>query len=122
MFFIGKIGGSLRVCLLVAILQFGAAPSVGLAQKAPTEPTSSDGATHRYVIGAADVLQILVAGEPDASMATVTVRSDGLISIPLVKDITVAGLTPKELEQLITKKLSALIRDPDVSTRMFRCM
>ena len=115
MFFSEKISRSLYVCVLGAILQCGTVPAVGLAQKAPSQPTSSESSTHKYVIGAADVLQIVVAGEPDASMASVTVRSDGLISMPLVKDISVAGLTPKELEQLITKKLSALIREPDVS-------
>jgi polysaccharide export outer membrane protein len=69
-----------------------------------------------YLIGAGDVLQISVANEPQASVLSVVVRSDGAISLPLVKEITVVGMTPQALEQLITQKLAArFVRDPDVT-------
>src|SRR5215469_18726476 len=49
-----------------------------------------------YVIGADDTLHISVWKEPDLS-ETLPVRPDGKISMPLLNDITAAGLTPLEL-------------------------
>jgi polysaccharide biosynthesis/export protein len=67
-----------------------------------------------YVIGAQDVLDISVWKEPDVTR-TVPVRPDGKISLPLVKDIQAAGLTPMQLESLITQKLQKFVTDPQVS-------
>jgi polysaccharide export outer membrane protein len=67
-----------------------------------------------YVIGANDVLDISVWKEPDVTR-TVPVRPDGKISLPLVKDIQAAGLTPMQLERLISEKLQKFITDPQVS-------
>jgi polysaccharide export outer membrane protein len=73
------------------------------------------GRAHGYVIGPGDVLQITVAKEPDASVGSVVVRSDGIVSIPLIKEIAAAGLTPHELERAITEHLAKLIRDAEVT-------
>lgn len=69
---------------------------------------------YEYRIGAGDALHIFVWKEPDAS-ANVVVRPDGVISTPLIKEIHVAGLTPKEAETLITEKLVKVIQEPDVT-------
>jgi polysaccharide export outer membrane protein len=68
-----------------------------------------------FRIGPGDVLQISVLKEPDASVPAVVVRSDGIISLPLLKEVPVVGLSPRELEQLLTRKFSEVIRDPDVT-------
>lgn len=68
-----------------------------------------------YRIGAGDILQINVMKEPDASVAAAAVRSDGVISLPYLKDVQVAGLTPKELEIALTERLARYIREPDVT-------
>jgi len=67
-----------------------------------------------YVIGADDTLHISVWKEPDLS-ETLPVRSDGKISMPLLNDITAAGLTPLELKGSITEKLKKYISDPRVT-------
>lgn len=82
---------------------------------ASAAPISQE-ASHSYVIGAGDVLQITVAKEPDASVASVVVRSDGVISLPFIREIHVVGMTPQAVERLITQKLSEhFIRDADVT-------
>ena len=68
-----------------------------------------------YVIGAGDILGINVWHEPEASVVSTVVRSDGLISLPLIKEIEAAGLTPKQLEKVLTERLSKQIRQPDVT-------
>ena len=68
-----------------------------------------------YRIGEGDVIQINVWGERDASVGSVVVRPDGMITMPLLKDIRVAGLTPAEAEKAIAEPLSKLIKAADVT-------
>ena len=67
-----------------------------------------------YVIGADDSLHISVWKEPDLS-ATLPVRPDGKISLPLLNDVPAAGLTPMQLADSITTKLKKYIADPRVT-------
>jgi len=88
-----------------------------VADRAQVRPGPSQDLTvpADYRIGVGDVLQISVWKEPEASVAGVTVRADGRITIPLVKDIEVIGLTPREVETLVAEKLSRYIPAADVT-------
>lgn len=68
-----------------------------------------------YRIGPGDVLQIDVWKEPDASSPLVTVRPDGKISIRMLGDVPAVGLSPAELEALLTNKYSQFIRNARVT-------
>jgi polysaccharide export outer membrane protein len=63
-----------------------------------------------YRIGAGDVLGVDVWKEPDASAVSVTVRPDGKVSLPMIGETQVAGLTPAELENALVPKYRDLIR------------
>jgi len=67
-----------------------------------------------YVIGPEDVLHIAVWKENDLT-ATLPVRPDGKISLPLLDDVQAAGLTPKQLSESVTEKLKKYIADPRVT-------
>jgi polysaccharide export outer membrane protein len=67
-----------------------------------------------YVIGADDTLHISVWKEPDLT-ETLPVRPDGKISMPLLNDITAAGLTPLQLRDQISEKLKKYVSDPRVT-------
>jgi polysaccharide export outer membrane protein len=67
-----------------------------------------------FVIGADDVLAVNVFKEAEVSR-TVTVRSDGKISLPLVGELQASAKTPKQLEDEISSELSAFIPDPAVT-------
>ena len=67
-----------------------------------------------FVIGADDVLGIDVWKEAEVSR-TVTVRSDGKISLPLIGELQAQGKTPKQLQEEIRGKLSAFISEPEVT-------
>jgi polysaccharide biosynthesis/export protein len=73
------------------------------------------GAVPEYQIGEGDVLQISVWSEPAASVPSVVVRPDGKISMPLLKDVEVAGLTPTQAEALITSRLADIIKSANVT-------
>jgi len=69
-----------------------------------------------YVLGTGDVLEISVYGQEDAGLVQgVIIRPDGKISFPLIDDIQAAGLTPKQLDEAITKKLAKRIPNPEVT-------
>ena len=68
-----------------------------------------------YQIGEGDVLQVAVWGEAAASVQSATVRPDGKISMPLIKEVLVAGSTPAQVEARIQEQLSKVIRTPDVT-------
>jgi polysaccharide export outer membrane protein len=76
----------------------------------PSQPRGDD-----YVIGEGDVLQISVWGEATASVPVATVRTDGKISMPLIKEVQAAGLTPAQVEKSIQEQLGKIIRMPDVT-------
>jgi polysaccharide export outer membrane protein len=105
--------------------------SIALAQNASPQPaassasvkTATDKATNaaptslagpEYVIGPEDVLHIAVWKENDLT-ATLPVRPDGKISLPLLDDVQAAGLTPKQLADSVTEKLRKYIADPRVT-------
>lgn len=68
-----------------------------------------------YRIGIDDILQITVWKEPEASVPTITVRPDGKISLPFVKEVVAAGRTPLELEADLTAKLKPFLRGAEVT-------
>src|SRR5208282_2157501 len=75
--------------------------SVPQDSKAPTPQTKTEDA---YVVGVADSLLISVWKEPDFS-GPVVVRPDGVITVPVVGDVHVAGLTTTQVQEALTEKL-----------------
>ena len=67
-----------------------------------------------YVIGPEDVLGIVFWREKDLS-ADVVVRPDGKISLPLLDEIDVVGLTPAELRDKVMVEANKLVEDANVT-------
>jgi polysaccharide export outer membrane protein len=87
-------------------------PAVSAPGKSAPVSNSPYGAD--YVIGADDMLHISVWKEPDLTVS-LPVRPDGKISLPLLDDVTAAGLTPMHLANEITTRLKKFIADPRVT-------
>jgi polysaccharide export outer membrane protein len=83
------------------------------SNKATTAASTSQ-AGPEYVIGPEDALHIAVWREADLT-ASLPVRPDGKISLPLLDDVQAAGLTPKQLADSITEKLKKYVADPRVT-------
>ena len=66
------------------------------------------------VIGDDDVLAINVWKEPEVSQ-TVVVRTDGNISLPLINEVKVSGLTPLQIQNMIGEKLKNFLNNPQVT-------
>jgi polysaccharide export outer membrane protein len=80
----------------------------------PGSPSRITHPDNTYIIGEDDVLSINVWKEPDLTRS-ITVRSDGKISLPLIGDLQAAGRTPTQLEQDIAASLRNYITDPQVT-------
>jgi polysaccharide export outer membrane protein len=96
-----------------------APPATAPAAPAPSAPSTLDakGATlpADYVIGPSDVLSVRYWREDAMSAPAVTVRPDGMISLPLVNDVQAAGLTPEALRQRIAEAAARYVESPVVS-------
>jgi len=107
---------------LAAVLAAGSLTAAAQTRSADTAATNRIDANgvsaavdpHKYEIGAEDVLFIKVWREPDFTFA-VSVRPDGKITIPLIGEVTAAGVTPSDLTKNLTTLLAGYINHPDVS-------
>ena len=84
------------------------------ADKSPTQARPSSATNSTYVIGPEDTLYVSVWKENDLT-ATLPVRPDGKISLPLLNDVQAAGLTPMQLADSVTEKLKKYVADPRVT-------
>jgi polysaccharide export outer membrane protein len=65
-----------------------------------------------YVIGVEDRLGVVFWREQDKALTSdVVVRPDGKISVPMLNDISAAGLTPEQLAVVVQQAASKFIRD-----------
>src|SRR5207248_7566850 len=80
----------------------------------PTQARPSSATNSTYVIGPEDTLHVSVWKENDLT-ATLPVRPDGKISLPLLNDVQAAGLTPMQLADSVTEKLKKYVADPRVT-------
>jgi polysaccharide export outer membrane protein len=93
-----------------------AAKGTVLGATAPAKPAVALGSG--YKIGPQDVLEVSVFKVPELTR-TVQVADTGTVNLPLVGEITVAGRSPKDVEQELTKKLGAkYLQSPQVSVSM----
>ena len=78
------------------------------------ETGSPDVEEASYTIGAGDVLQVSVWHSPDLDQ-TVQVRPDGMISLPLVGELSVAGLKPAAVREELVVLYREFVDEPTVS-------
>jgi len=93
--------------LLTTLACAGRSPS-------PPPPDPTQMARETYLIGVTDVLVVSVWKNPELSVEA-PVRSDGMISVPLIDDVQAEGLTPQELKEVVTHELSEFVAAPDVT-------
>ena len=70
-----------------------------------------------YVLGPGDSLNIQLLKEPTLS-GTVKVRPDGFITLPLVNEVQVTGLTTGDLRKLLESKYKDFVNSPLVTVRI----
>ena len=101
------VGLALWVGLISACAAFGSGTY-------PPAPVAAATTGYDYVVGAGDMLNIIVWRNPELSLS-VPVRPDGKVSTPLVDELVAQGKTSVEIARDVEKALSKLVRDPVVT-------
>jgi polysaccharide export outer membrane protein len=94
-------------------------------QTAPAATAPTPAVDNGYRVDAGDKVKITVYNEPTLT-GTFVVDGQGLISMPLIGDVTVKNLTTTEMQRLIEAKLNGdpakgiegYVRNPQVSAEM----
>lgn len=103
-----------RGILISACVAIGV--NLGVAADLPKDDTSSlaPPAQAAYQMGPEDVIDVFVWKEPELT-ATVMVRPDGKVSLPLAGELAANGKTAVQLQQEIVERLKRYINDPVVN-------
>ena len=97
----------------LAAVQPGSSRVPTSSETSTTTPPSLS-ATSQLKLGPADVIRINVWKNADLTQ-TVTIGPDGFISLPLLGDVHVAGMTANELAQELKSKLSSYVVNAPVT-------
>lgn len=106
--------------LLLVLVVYGSQSCRAQTAQVTTAAAAADGTKTTgdvpaaFKIGVGDVLHISVWEEPQFT-ETAVVRPDGAISIPLVADVVVAGLTPESAGKTLTERLEKFVHKPRVT-------
>jgi polysaccharide export outer membrane protein len=73
----------------------------------------------KYLLGPEDAIEISVWKEPELTKQLV-VRPDGKITYPLIGEVQAAGLTVKELQTEISKRLEKYVTDANVTVILLK--
>ncbi|RJP20664.1 MAG: hypothetical protein C4520_10940 [Candidatus Abyssobacteria bacterium SURF_5] len=96
----------LLVCLVPVSCQ--SAPPGATVGEFPVAPMAV------YHLEAPDMIEIAVLPQEELNRIVI-IRPDGKISLPLIGDVHVEGLTPMELSERLTTDFSKYVRNPVVS-------
>jgi polysaccharide export outer membrane protein len=86
-------------------------------QVASNTPNPSKPPEEFYVIGSGDSINISVWKEPSLG-GTVKVRPDGFITLPLLNEVQVAGMTTAQLRKILEERYKEYTVDPFVTIRV----
>jgi polysaccharide biosynthesis/export protein len=122
---------SIRLCAILMVL--GLSVTIGQAQKVAASDskaikplgegyssavTAADLRTpaesSQFALGVADVIRVNVWKNTDLSQ-TVTVGPDGFVSLPLLGDVHVAGMTANQLAHSLASRLNAYVVSAEVT-------
>ena len=107
------------VCLSAV---YGCAPSIGssvAAQAGAAQALPPD--QDKYLLGPEDTIEISVWKEPDLTKQLI-VRPDGKITYPLIGEVQAAGLTVKQLQKDISKRLEKYVTDANVTVILLKAL
>lgn len=105
--------GTLAIAFAIACV-LGAAGVAAAAEQEPPPDARPSTPPAAYTIGAGDVLRIIVWKEPDLTL-DVTVRVDGMITVPLLGDLQAAGRPPGEVASSLAQGLQRFVETPRVT-------
>ena len=94
------------IALVLALLLQAAPPPkpAAPATQAPAAGSAASDSTVDYQVGPGDILEVAVIGNDEASRVP-TVQTNGAVTLPLLGEVQVAGLTVAEIQRKVTNLL-----------------
>lgn len=90
--------------------------AVGTGCESPPAVSSGIDEQHQEItLREGDVLKISFPGAPNLDVAPQPIRRDGKVTVPIVGEITAAGLTPIELQNQLLKLLADQLQSKEVT-------
>jgi polysaccharide export outer membrane protein len=104
--------------ILLAVTLFGTgmvAQAQVVTSPATVPATATINPGYEYRLGSGDKIRLIVFGESDLS-GEFTISGDGMVSLPLIKEVRAAGLTATQLQANVEGAFKeGYLRDPRVS-------
>ena len=117
--------GVVSICAAMALTGCASTPEpvIGAAASQPRsdlgQASYSQAAPTTYALRASDKISVNVFREPELSIENVRLGVDGQVSLPMLGSIPAAGMTTKQLEQDVSRRLLAAgLRTPMVSVNI----
>jgi polysaccharide biosynthesis/export protein len=117
-----RISAFARSLMTVALLLLASLPAMTSAHAddaaQPASYRPSESASDSYIIGTGDKLRVIVFGEDDLG-GTFDVDGNGYVSLPLIGQVKVAGLSSTQVEQTITSLYAnGYLKEPRVNVEI----
>ncbi len=104
----------------IGVMVWGCTPHPGpLVEAQAASALVTEPALNTYLLGAEDTIEVSVWKEPELTK-TLVVRPDGKISYPLLGDLKAAGLTVKQLQAEMQKRLEKYVTDVNVTVILLK--
>lgn len=113
----GKISGVKVWLALLGLFVFSACASQTTETPLPVKAEvlkSLNRYKKEFVLAPGDIIEVVVFRTENLTR-TVTIRQDGFISLPILDDVKAAGLSVKELDDVLTRGFSERLVDPEVT-------
>jgi polysaccharide export outer membrane protein len=103
---------ALRQCMCLIGMAFALVSCAEIPMEAIQEANRQ--VANEFLLGPEDVVEVTVWRNQDLSR-TITVRPDGMISLPLIGDVQASGLTAAQVGEKVSKRLAEYKENPSVS-------
>ncbi|MET3663988.1 polysaccharide biosynthesis/export family protein [Caulobacter sp. 1776] len=117
---VSKLSRALAMLALAVCMTAGALGGMAHAQQAAIgdTPVTAPPQSMDYLLGTGDKVRVTVYGEPSLS-GEFFVTGSGLMSLPLIGEIKVGGMTVGQFQQVVQKALSdGYLKEPRVSAEV----
>lgn len=110
----------LEVIPLMLLTALAAVPAGAQGVPASPAPATAPAVAPNYQIAAGDVLSVNVVNFPNLSTPQVLVGPDGIISLPLLDQVSVNGLTQEQVRRLLAAKWRKYVINPAVTVSLIQ--
>ena len=105
-----------KILPLMLLAALAAVPSG--AQVMPAVASAAASATPGYQIAPGDVIGVSVVNFPNLTTSQAMVTPDGTISLPLLDQVSVTGLTQEQVTRLLVRKWRKYVINPSVTVSL----